>query len=218
MACVLLEGMFEDLKEIAQNSAYMEALKKAEVSTEMWDNSPAYEDCKDLEAHLYKKKFLDFKTIFHKSTGFYMIKCFLIANYAVDKAIFMRDVEKFRKIRFPSARSRVGKALFEIFVNDSSNYKFPAGSSVFDLIRTRDLESYRSDEKKKKKKPSSASLLSFGKMNKIGVYGEIVDQCRQKVVDGKYSSTMFDKLTEEVRQDMLHGVFPRFQKSKFYKR
>eukprot|EP00471_Norrisiella_sphaerica_P006928 CAMPEP_0184490980 /NCGR_PEP_ID=MMETSP0113_2-20130426/19342_1 /TAXON_ID=91329 /ORGANISM="Norrisiella sphaerica, Strain BC52" /LENGTH=613 /DNA_ID=CAMNT_0026875139 /DNA_START=122 /DNA_END=1963 /DNA_ORIENTATION=+ len=214
---LISEGMFEDLKEIAQNSAYMDAIKKPQISTEMWDQAPPYEECKEFEAHLEAKKLLNFKTVFHKDTGFYMIKCFLIANYAVDKAIFMSDVEKFRKVRFPSARSRVGRAIWERFVNDDSNYKFPSGSSIFDLIRTRDLESYRSDEKKKKK-TASTSLLSFGKMNAIGVYGTSVERCRKQVAEGTFESSMFDTLTEEVRQDMLLGVFPRFQQSKFYQK
>lgn len=212
--------MFEDLKEIAQNSAYMDAIKKPQIMTEMWNKAPKYEDLKELEAKLTEQKHLDFNTVFHKPTGFYMIKCFLIANYAVDQAVFMSDVEKFRKIRFPSARERVGRAIWERFVNNDSVYKFPSGSSVFDLVKTRSIEFYRSDEKKKSnsKQSASTSMLSFGKMNQVGVYGGSVTVLKKQVQDGKYSPKMFNEVAEEVRSNLLFDVFPRFLKDRFYKR
>ncbi len=217
---LISEGMFEDLKEIAQNSAYMDAIKKPQVMTAMWEAAPRYEELKELEAMLTDKNQLNFHTVFHKPTGFYMIKCFLIANYAVDKAVFMRDVEKYRKVRFPSARERVAVALWERFVNDSSEYKFPPGSSVFDLIQTRDIEYYRAVEKKKQKRkaPPKLSLLSDDRCNSVGVYGESVTTVKRKIKEGKFSREMFDEVAEEVRRDLLYGVFPRFQKSNFFKR
>eukprot|EP00469_Lotharella_globosa_P017179 CAMPEP_0167818488 /NCGR_PEP_ID=MMETSP0112_2-20121227/4830_1 /TAXON_ID=91324 /ORGANISM="Lotharella globosa, Strain CCCM811" /LENGTH=614 /DNA_ID=CAMNT_0007718473 /DNA_START=59 /DNA_END=1903 /DNA_ORIENTATION=- len=214
---LISEGMFESLKEIAQNSAYLDAINRPQISTEMWDKAPLYSDCKHLEHRLQDEKKLDFKTIFHKATGFYMIKCFLIANYAVDKAVFISDVEKFRKIRFPSARERVGRAIWERFVNDDSHYKFqPPKSSVFDLIRVKGLEHFRSDDRGRRKKKKDE--LSFGKMNNVGVYGDSVQRVRQMVEDGKFTSDMFDEVMQEVRQDMLLDLFPRFISSKFYKR
>mmetsp|Transcript_10435 Transcript_10435/g.15570 ORF Transcript_10435/g.15570 Transcript_10435/m.15570 type:complete len:614 (+) Transcript_10435:182-2023(+) len=218
---LISEGMFEDLKEIAQNSAYMDAIKKPQISTEMWNRAPEYKTCIGLEARLKEEKKLDFHTVFHKATGFYMIKCFLIANYAVDKAIFMQDVEKYRKIRFASARERVAVAIWERFVNDDSKYKFPSGSSVFDLIKTRKLKHYRNEESKKrknKKDEKSAWGLSFGKMNAIGAYGEPVEKTRKAVLSGHFTAYMFDEVAEEVRRDLLLGIFPRFEQSEFYKR
>ncbi|GAB5358720.1 hypothetical protein AAMO2058_000482900 [Amorphochlora amoebiformis] len=217
---LISDGMFEDLKEIAQNSAYMDAIKKPQVFTEMWDKSPDFKMCLGLEEKLREEGKLTFHTVFHKATGFYMIKCFLIANYAVDKAIFMRDVEKYRKIRFHSARERVATAIYERFVNDDSKYKFPTGSSVFDLIKTRKLEHYRSEEmsRKNRKKADKASMLSFGKMNAIGVYGDSIDRVRKAVNSAHFTPNMFDVVSEEVRQDLLLGIFPRFEQSRFYKR
>ncbi|GAB5357632.1 hypothetical protein AAMO2058_000390500 [Amorphochlora amoebiformis] len=216
---LISEGMFEDLKEIAQNSAYIDAIKKPQVETLMWEHAPKYESCKILEKNLEEKGRLSFNTVFHKSTGFYMLQCFLIANYAVDKAIFLQDVQKFRKIRFQSARIKTARAIWERFVSDDSPYNFPPGTSVFDLIKTRELDFYRKEEKKRKKGHTEEfSLLSYGKMNAVGVYGDCVTKVRRYVNEEKFSCTMFDEVTEEVRRDMLHGIFPRFLKSKFYRR
>ena len=67
---LISEGMFEDLKEIAQNSAYMDAIKKPQVMTAMWEAAPRYEELKELEAMLTDKNQLNFHTVFHKPTGF----------------------------------------------------------------------------------------------------------------------------------------------------
>eukprot|EP00466_Bigelowiella_natans_P015523 jgi/Bigna1/85404/estExt_fgenesh1_pg.C_40007 len=139
---LISDGMFEDLKEIAENSAFMEAVKKPQVSDEMWKRVPKFENCMDLEKFLREQKQLNFETVFNKSTGFYMLKCFLIANQAVDKAIFLRDVMKFHKL-----------------------------------------------EKERKE-----SMLDYGKMNAVGVYGPAVENARQMIMDEKFSQTMFDEV------------------------
>mmetsp|Transcript_31828 Transcript_31828/g.51540 ORF Transcript_31828/g.51540 Transcript_31828/m.51540 type:complete len:344 (-) Transcript_31828:1287-2318(-) len=221
---LISDGMFEDLKEIAENSAFMEAVKKPQVSDEMWKRVPKFENCMDLEKFLREQKQLNFETVFNKSTGFYMLKCFLIANQAVDKAIFLRDVTKFHKVRFKSARQRVAIAIWERFVNDDSKFSFPPDSSVFDLIQHRDISYYRKEESSKKKsrsrleKERKESMLDYGKMNAVGVYGPAVENARQMIMDEKFSQTMFDEVVEEVRSDLLLGIFPRFERSEFYKR
>ena len=63
-----------------------------------------------------------------------MIKCFLLADYAVDKAIFSKDVEQYRTIRFESARRKIAKLIYERFITAEGEYIFPKASSAFDLI------------------------------------------------------------------------------------
>mmetsp|Transcript_11510 Transcript_11510/g.28346 ORF Transcript_11510/g.28346 Transcript_11510/m.28346 type:complete len:620 (+) Transcript_11510:133-1992(+) len=217
---LLSEDMFEDLKELSENSAYINAIKKPTVATAMWEDAPEYKECEELEQYLREKKEINFKALFNKPTGFYMIKCFLIANYSVDKAIFMSDVEKYRKIRFKSARKRVGTFLYECFVNDNSEYKFPLGKSVFDLIKAKPLEGYRDKKRGHKRRQSKDEgvLLAFGNMNAIGVYGELIQRVRSKIAEGNFHPTLFDKIKEEVRSDLLLGIYPRFVKSDFFKR
>jgi len=67
---LISDGMFEDLKEIAENSAFMEAVKKPQVSDEMWKRVPKFENCMDLEKFLREQKQLNFETVFNKSTGY----------------------------------------------------------------------------------------------------------------------------------------------------
>lgn len=75
-----------------------------DVSLEMLEQMPPYEELKDFEAKLKDEGKLTFQYIFQEPTGFYMIKCFLIADYAGDKALFIKDVEAYKTMRFESAR------------------------------------------------------------------------------------------------------------------
>lgn len=149
--------MFEDIHEIAENSAYLKAVEEKDVSLEMLEQLPPYEELKDLEEDLRRQKLLNFQTIFSEPTGFYMIKCFLIADYAVDKAIFIKDIEAYRSMRFESARRKIAKLLYWRFValDGEQDSKFPKGSSVFQLIRQE-----KQDEEKGN--PTSVTLTPSG--------------------------------------------------------
>jgi hypothetical protein len=57
-------------------------VEEKDVSLEMLENLPAYEELKELEEGLRSQKLLTFQNIFQEPTGYYMIKCFLIADYA----------------------------------------------------------------------------------------------------------------------------------------
>lgn len=140
------DHMFEDIHEIAENSAYLKAVEEKDVSLEMLDQLPPYEsaECKEIEDRLKAENKLDFNTIFHEPTGFYFIKCFLMADYAGDKAVFIKDVEAFRSMRFESARFKVAKLLYHRFVADDESHPFPVGSSVFELLRKR--PEYKNEE------------------------------------------------------------------------
>ncbi len=140
------DHMFEDIHEIAENSAYLKAVEEKDVSLEMLDQLPPYEsaECKDIEDRLKGEGKLDFNTIFHEPMGFHFIKSFLVADYAGDKAMFMKDVEAYRTMRFESARYKVAKLLYHRFVADDDTHQFPAGSSVFELLRKR--PEYKNEE------------------------------------------------------------------------
>jgi hypothetical protein len=49
---MLDESMFEDIHEIAENSAYLKAVEEKDVSLEMLEQLPPYEDLKELENKL----------------------------------------------------------------------------------------------------------------------------------------------------------------------
>lgn len=127
--------MFEDIHEIAENSAYLQAVEERAVSLEMLEQLPEYDQLLDLEAKLEREGSLTFDRIFSQPTGFYMIKCFLSADYAMDKAIFIKDVAAYKGMRFESARRKIAKLLYQRFVAGENEHdiEFPKGSSVFQI-------------------------------------------------------------------------------------
>jgi len=133
---MLDEGIFEDIEEIAENSAYLKAVEEKGVSLEMLNQLPPYEELRELEAQLLASGHITFDRVFHEPCGFYSIKTFLISDYAVERAIFIKDVEAYRSMRFESARQRVAKLLYQRFVaqEDREQFSFAKASSVFQLI------------------------------------------------------------------------------------
>ena len=119
LAAVIMldESMFEDIHEIAENSAYLKAVEDRDVSLEMLEQLPAYDECAHIESRLQADGKLTFDVIFAEATGFYQMKCFLISDYSVDKAIFLKDVEAYRSMRFESARRKVAALLYQRFVS-----------------------------------------------------------------------------------------------------
>lgn len=135
---MLDESMFEDIHQIAEDSAYLKAVEEKDVSLEMLEHLPPYEDLKELEMRLRNEGALTFDRIFSQATGYYMMKCFLMADYAVDKAIFIKDVEAYKRMRFESARRKIAKLLYQRFVacdNEHEQLVFEKGSSVFQIIQ-----------------------------------------------------------------------------------
>jgi len=105
------------------------------VSLEMLEQLPPYDDLRGLEEKLRFEGKLTFDSIFNEPTGYYMIKCFLVADYAVDKAIFIKDVEAYKSMRFESARRKVALLLYQRFVATEDVPEFKPGSSVFQIMQ-----------------------------------------------------------------------------------
>jgi hypothetical protein len=57
---MLDESMFEDIHEIAENSAYLKAVEEKDVSLEMLKQLPPYEELKELEDKLRSEGKLSF--------------------------------------------------------------------------------------------------------------------------------------------------------------
>jgi len=164
---MLDEHMFEDIHEIAENSAYLKAVEDKVVCLDMLKQLPPYSELKEIEEALRKEGKLSFPVIFGEATGFYMIKCFLIADYAVDKALFVKDVENYRKMRFETARQKIAKVLFDRFVS-TEEHQYDKGSSVFEIVqrqqrdsREHSKSSHHKDNKdnKESKEPSKSSHI-----------------------------------------------------------
>jgi len=143
---MLDESMFEDMQELAENSAYLKAVEEKDVCLDMFNQLPPYSELKDVELKLKEEGKITFHNIFHEPTGFYLIKCFLTSDYGVDRAVFIKDCEAYRQMRFESARRKVAKLLYQRFIafrDLSLDNEFPKGSSVFEIIK---------DEREKEKK------------------------------------------------------------------
>lgn len=237
---MLDESMFEDIHEIAENSAYLKAVEEKDISLEMYEKLPPYEDLEALEAKLKAEGALTLDRIFQQPTGYYMIKCFLLADYAVDKAIFIKDVEAYKTMRFESARAKIAKLLYQRFVANENEHSmvFDKGSSVFQIIQQPHQPTTTTNEEKygkggkggKPGDPANADPVSrtesvttsmFGigtSNNPIGVYGPSIKRVKEKVNAGLAPKDLFDEVCRDVMNDLKLDVFPRFKHSEFYKK
>jgi serine/threonine protein kinase len=329
--------MFEDIHEIAENNAYLKAVDEKEASLEMLDSLPSYEDpgTQAIEERLLQEGKLSFDAIFHEPTGFYFIRLFLQADYAGDKAMFIKDIESFRKLRFQSARYRIAKLLYQRYVAPENAYPdLPQDCSVFEMVGSTEFQEFGSKnaqsvpDSKQSVEPldqdaleqaneqfgneiskhsphrvdrddlkmastesqdaeddkedvvvertpipdhgdadhgdadhseatssrpatgdglpvqaispaagaraftpvnigsndksagvhSNQSALVSGDTNAIGVYGNAVRIVEEAIENEKTPPNLFDDMHEEVMTDLQLDVFPRFRKSKFYKK
>ncbi|MES1916482.1 MAG: hypothetical protein MHM6MM_008291, partial [Cercozoa sp. M6MM] len=129
--------MYEDLLEIAENRAYLTAVKQEQngPNLELLKRLQAYAELKDFEEQLREQHRLTFHAVFHEPIGYYLLKNFLQADYAVDNAVFISDVELFKNIRDASTRRKVARMLYERFVAPDSERRrnrWQMGESVFD--------------------------------------------------------------------------------------
>jgi beta-adrenergic-receptor kinase len=185
---------------------------------------PRYEDLNELEAELKSQGKLKFDQVFSEPTGFYLLKCFLVADYSVDKAVFIKDVELFRKMRDPAARLKIGRLLYERFVGDETG-KFAMGESVFERRKKKKSKKIAKtpaevviEEKEQQQEEDLVADLKIGKTNAIGVYGKSVQEVADKLTHGEAPKNLFDVVAEEVINDLRMDVFPRFEASTFYKK
>jgi len=107
-----MEVMFEDIRDFADNSAYLKAVEEKDVSLVMLEELPEYKACLPLEAKLKAEGKLSFNVIFHEPSGFYFLKNFLISEYSGEKAIFIKDVENYRSMRSLSLSVRLSACLY----------------------------------------------------------------------------------------------------------
>jgi len=206
----------------------MAAVETFGPNLELLNFLPKYEELKDLEEELRTQGKLRFDAIFAEPTGSYLMRCFLISDYSVDKAVFLKDVELYRKMRDPSARAKIGRLIYDRFCGDEDTARFPPGESVFDRRkkkknkgRAADLEEKdplglaRSDEKDRE--DSDIKLeLRIGKTNAIGLYSSSISEAKANLDRGDAPSELFDEIANEVLTDLRMDVFPRFEKSEFY--
>ena len=110
--------MVDDILQLAHNQQFLERITngmKGGGNLELLKKLPKYMELTELENNLKTQNLLDFHTIFHEPVGTYLIQTFLVTEHSVDKAIFVNDVETFKKLNDPSARQNVAAKIFNKF-------------------------------------------------------------------------------------------------------
>lgn len=207
------------------------------------DSLPPYEHLLDLESQLRSQGKLAFDVVFSEATGYYLLKCFLIADYSVDKAVFVKDVELYSAMRDHSARLKVARLMYARYLSEtdsgssSTAAMFARGQSVFDKSRRRhvvlNLQSDTTDQIDLVKRPDDkANVLSeddqdhnhlmiqlrIGATNSVGVYGSFLGDVLQDIQADNAPRNLFSAVTQEVLNDLRMDVFPRFTRSPFFQR
>lgn len=125
--------MVDDILQLAHNQQFLERITNGMQgggNLELLKKLPKYAELSELERRLKSEGLLDFKTIFHEPVGTYLIQTFLVTEHSVDKAIFVSDVETFKKLNDPSARLNVARKIWHKFCAPES-HEHVQGISVF---------------------------------------------------------------------------------------
>jgi len=156
---MITQSMFDDFEEKAVNDALIRAVEGKDISLAMFQQLPSYNELKEFEKALKDADKINFQSIFQEPLGFYCIKLFLSSDYAIDKAIFVKDVETYRNIRFESARRIVARLLFQRFVafrDVNSTIDFANdGISVYEILKRQQEEEKLKEEEKEKRMTQS---------------------------------------------------------------
>jgi len=174
---MITQSMFDDFEEKAVNDALIRAVEGKDICTTMYQALPSYTELKEFENQLKTEEKINFQTIFHEPLGFYCIKLFLSSDYALDKAIFVKDVETYRQMRFESARKKVAHLLFQRFIafrDVTSNTEFAQeGISIFEILRRQHEEEKIKEEEKKRYNDNNRNYNSNIITNKFTIFGKL---------------------------------------------
>lgn len=219
--------MYDEIIEIAENRAYLQAVKDGYgqgPNLELLKSIPEF-DSQEIQTfyqQLGDEGHLTFEKTFKEPIGYYHMKLFLIADYSVDKAVFLNDVRLFKTLRDQSARKTVASLIHRRFMLDSTTAKFKPGQSVFDLNYQEEMERAKRDNEPLSAEDNDvqAAALTLNAIgtNPIGVFGHFVTKIQRDVEQGPCGPGVFDEVERLVRNDLKLDVFPRFTQSQFFRR
>jgi len=225
--------MYDEIIEIAENRAYLHAVQEGNglgPNVELLKSTPAF-DSTAIQEFLHaldKVNKLDFDAVFKEPVGYYHIKLFLIADYSVDKAVFLNDTRLYKSLKDPQARKSVAPLIFRKYLSDH-NCTFKPGVSVFECNYVEELERSKNEQSRSKTSDEtslyqseyeqSISLsLNAISINPMGVFGQLVSKVEPLIQSGICMPTLFEKVERLVENDLKLNVFPRFKDSDFFKR
>jgi len=225
--------MYDEISKIAENRAYLHAVQEGNglaPNIELLKNTPAFESTaiQEFLHALVKDNKLSFNMVFKEPVGYYHIKLFLIADYSVDKAVFLNDIRVFKTLKDVQARKSVAPLIFRKYMTEH-NGSFKPGVSVFECNYAEELERSKHEQTKSKKfdetsihqseyeQSISLSLNAIG-INPIGVFGQLLSMVELRIQAGLFDTNLFEKVERLVENDLKLDVFPRFRDSDLFKR
>jgi serine/threonine protein kinase len=219
---MLDDTMFEDIHEIAENSAYLRAVEDQGSSLDMLNSLPQYEELQHLEMRLLAENHINFEDIFHEPCGYYNIRNFLLADGSSDRAVFLYDVEAYRNMRFESARQKVAKMMYERFIamaeNEKTHHFFLPGQSTFASIQSKDeapqhqmmaqnQQSHLHHQQPQQSRPRPQVYNSLsGQANVLGTDEDL----RHIVTMGQVQNSIgiYGQIVDDVREAVTRGEAP----------
>jgi len=147
---------------------------------------------------------LEFHQVFHEPLGYYLFKQFLFSTHSVDKAVFVNDIETFTKLKDEGARLKFAKLICERYLTENSNHV--PGKSVFD--RTNELD----------KMEHSHENVKAAQNNKIAKYGTEIKKIMGDINDSICHDDVFSPVLDLVLRDLKEDLYPKFEKSCYYKK
>jgi len=145
---------------------------------------------------------LDFDKVFHEPLGFYLFKEFLFSTHSIDKAVFVNDIETFVILKDRGARLKFAKLIYDRYLTENSN--FVPGRSVFDRSAQLEVEQHHENVK-------------AAQNNKIALYGKEIKMILVDLEEGICNDNVFDPVLSLVTRDLSMDLYPKFQKSSYYK-
>ncbi|CEO97276.1 hypothetical protein PBRA_000621 [Plasmodiophora brassicae] len=126
--------MYDDMMELVENHTYLTAARSKRPDNLM-DALPPFDTLSAYVQELRDTGQLTFDAVFHEPIGYYQMKCFLISDYSVSKAVFATDVELYKLIRDQRARLRLAHLIFKRYIADCSEGAHNQVMSVFETER-----------------------------------------------------------------------------------
>jgi len=225
--------MDDEFIKIAEDRADLHAVEEGNgqgPNIELLENIPIFESTAIQEfLHvLVKENKLTFNAVFKEPVGYYHIKLFLIADYSVDKAVFLNDVKMYKRLEDVQARESVAPLIFRKYMTEHKG-SFKPGVSVFECNYAEELQRSKHERSKSKKsdetsmyqsehdKSISLSINAIG-INPIGVIGHLVSMVELRIHAGLCEKNLFEKVERLIENELKLDVFPRFRDSDFFKR
>ncbi|ETO13421.1 hypothetical protein RFI_23956 [Reticulomyxa filosa] len=216
---------------VAQNKEFLNRIilgKSHGNNTKLLEQLPKFSELEEFEKTLREQNQITFASVFHEPVGNYLIRTYLLSQHSIDKAIFLSDVELFKKLKNPSAQKSVAQKIFDQFCGAETSNHIP-GLSVFEHAKNRNIPWYiekrknlavndHASEGAKNMQAASQKISLFAEgTNNIGVFGKPIQKIHEKIASQKIDETLFDEVSQQVTNDLLLDIFPRFQQSAYHR-